>query len=169
MKKSITLIGMMGAGKSILAECLAQSLHELCAVDTDSLIEYHYNKSIPDMFQEKGESGFRDVETKMIDMVYKRDNLIVALGGGAFEREQNRKLVKEKSCVVYLKASPEILFKRLKNTKNRPLLKEGFTVETIEKILSSREANYMQADVVVETDNKTPGEIVKELLGKLND
>lgn len=86
MKKNVTLIGMMGAGKSLIAERLSRNLNGYVAIDTDVLIEYHHNQFIPDMFKEKGEEYFRDAETKILDMVYIKDKIIVALGGGAFER-----------------------------------------------------------------------------------
>lgn len=169
MKKNITLIGMMGAGKSLIAERLSRNLSGYVAVDTDVLIEYHHNQFIADMFKEKGEEYFRDAETKILDMVYTKDKIVVALGGGAFERPQNREKIKANSYVIYLKASPETLYERIKNCKNRPLLKKGFSKKEIEDILNKREANYMLADCVVETDGKTSDDVVKELLGIIND
>lgn len=169
MKKNITLIGMMGAGKSLIAERLSRNLNGYVAVDTDVLIEYHHNQFISDMFKEKGEEYFRDAETKILDMVYGKDKIVVALGGGAFERPQNREKIKANSYVIYLKATPETLFERIKNCKNRPLLRNGFSKKEIEDILNKREANYMLADCVVETDGKTSDDVVKELLGIIND
>lgn len=169
MNKNITLIGMMGAGKSLIAERLSRHLNGYVAVDTDVLIEYHHNQFIPDMFKQKGEAYFRDAESKILEMVYTKDKMVVALGGGAFERPENREIVKKHSSVIYLKASPAILFERIKNSQNRPLLKKGFTEKDIEAILNEREKNYMQADFVVETDGKTSDDVVKELLGIIND
>ncbi|MCM1010100.1 MAG: shikimate kinase [Fusobacterium sp.] len=169
MKNNITLTGMMGAGKSLIAEKLSQHLSGYVAVDTDILIEYHYNQFIPDMFAQKGEKFFRDAESKILDMVYKKDKLIVALGGGAFERPENREVIKKNSRVIYLKARPETLFERIANCKTRPMLKDGFGVKEVEEILQRREQNYFMADYVVETDGKTPNDIVKEILGLLND
>lgn len=169
MKNNITLTGMMGAGKSILAERLSQQLNGYVSVDTDVLIEYHYDQFISDMFAQKGEKFFRDAETKIINMVYKKDKLIVALGGGAFERPENRELIKKNSRVIYLKARPETLFERIAGCATRPVLKNDFGVKEIEDILKRREPNYFQADYVVDTDGKTPDEIVKEILGLLND
>lgn len=169
MNKNITLIGMMGAGKSLIAERLGRRLDDYVAVDTDVLIEYHHNQFIPDMFKEKGEEYFRDAESKILEMVYTKDKMVVALGGGAFERPENRELVKKNSFVIYLKASPETLYERVKNSNNRPLLKKGFSKEDVAKLLTKREVNYMQADCVVETDGKTADEVVKEILGIIND
>ena len=169
MNKNITLIGMMGAGKSLISERLSRRLDDYVAVDTDVVLEYHHNQFIPDMFKEKGEEYFRDAESKILEMVYKKDKMIVALGGGAFERAENRELVKKNSYVIYLKASPETLYERVKDSTDRPLLKKGFSKDDVADILAKREANYMQADSVVVTDGKTADEVVTEILGIIND
>lgn len=169
MNKNITLIGMMGAGKSLISERLSRRLEDYVAVDTDVVLEYHHNQFIPDMFKEKGEEYFRDAESKILEMVYKKDKMVVALGGGAFERPENRELVKKNSFVIYLKASPETLYERVKDSTDRPLLKKGFSKDDVADILAKREANYMQADSVVVTDGKTADEVVTEILGIIND
>ena len=169
MNKNITLIGMMGAGKSLISERLSRRLDDYVAVDTDVVLEYHHNQFIPDMFKEKGEEYFRDAESKILEMVYKKDKMVVALGGGAFERAENRELVKKNSFVIYLKASPETLYERVKDSTDRPLLKKGFSKDDVADILAKREANYMQADSVVVTDGKTADEVVTEILGIIND
>lgn len=169
MNKNITLIGMMGAGKSLIAERLSRRLDGYVAVDTDVVLEYHHNQFIPDMFKEKGEEYFRDAESKILEMVYTKDKMVVALGGGAFERPENRELVKKNSFVIYLKASPETLYERVKDSTDRPLLKKGFSKDDVAQILAKREANYMQADSVVVTDGKTADEVVTEILGIIND
>lgn len=169
MNKNITLIGMMGAGKSLISERLSRRLDDYVAVDTDVVLEYHHNQFIPDMFKEKGEEYFRDAESKILEMVYTKDKMVVALGGGAFERPENRELVKKNSFVIYLKASPETLYERVKDSTDRPLLKKGFSKDDVADILAKREANYMQADSVVVTDGKTADEVVTEILGIIND
>ena len=169
MNKNITLIGMMGAGKSLISERLSRRLDDYVAVDTDVVLEYHHNQFIPDMFKEKGEEYFRDAESKILEMVYTKDKMVVALGGGAFERPENRELVKKNSYVIYLKASPETLYERVKDSTDRPLLKKGFSKDDVADILAKREANYMQADSVVVTDGKTADEVVTEILGIIND
>lgn len=168
MNDNITLIGMMGAGKSFLAERLAIQLPDYFNVDTDILIEYHNNQYIPEMFATRGEEFFRNAESKIIKMVYKKHRMVVALGGGAFERPENRDFIRQNSKVIYLKARPETLFDRLKNCTNRPLLKEGFGVKEIEEILNRREPNYLLADYVLETDGKTSDDILKEILRLIN-
>ncbi len=164
MKKNITLTGMMGAGKSFIAEYLVQRLEGFVAVDTDRLVEYHYGQFIPEMFSQKGEEYFRDAETQIIEKVYQKNNLIISLGGGSFEREKNRKIALENSTVIYLKATPQTLFERVCNSTNRPLLKPGFGVDSVAEILANREKNYKLAHYTIETDGKTPECIVNEIL-----
>ncbi len=169
MHKNISLTGMMGVGKSMVAEVLAPLLDGYTAVDTDALVEYDCNQSIPDIFAQKGEKFFRDAETKILGMVYSKENLVVALGGGTFQRPENREIIAKNSSVVYLKASPQTLYSHLQSSDvERPLLKKSFSVEDIEKILSEREENYMQADFVVNIDGKNVQQVVHEILGLIN-
>ena len=169
MKKNITLTGMMGAGKSLIAAKLFCFFNEFIAVDIDEVIEYHQNQSITQIFEQKGELYFRDLETNVLNKVYQQEGRIVALGGGAFEREENRQIAKDNSAVFYLKASAEVLFERVKNAQNRPLLKAGFGVESVANILEKREKNYCLADYVIFTDNKNADLVVQEILGLVND
>ena len=95
-------------------------------------------------------------------------NQIISLGGGAFEDEFNRKIIKENCLVVYLKASPEEIYRRIKNETHRPLLARKFSVERIADILKRRSPNYEKADIIIDTDNKTPYNIAEEILGVMN-
>ena len=163
--KNIVLTGMMGAGKTTVAEKLALKLAGYTAVDSDVIIAYRENLSIPEIFSSKGEDYFRNAETAVIKDICTKNKLVVALGGGAFEREENRKLLLENSIVIYLEAKPETLYERIKNCTNRPLLKEGFEVETVEQIFSKREKNYKLAHFSIKTDNKSADVISDEILG----
>ena len=167
--KNISLIGMMGAGKTYIGDILGSKFKNFTSVDTDSLVEYHFNMSIPEIFNQKGEDFFRDAETHVIKMACERKNLIISLGGGAFEREENRKILKETSTVVYLETSPKTIYERIKNCKNRPLLKEGFDEDKITQILKKREKNYKLADFIISTDKKSVDEIVEEISKVIND
>jgi len=163
--KNIVLTGMMGAGKSTISEKLAQKLAGFIAIDADKVIEYQENLSISKIFAQKGENYFRDLETQVIKKIFTKTNLIVALGGGAFECEENREFLLENGIVIYLEAEPQTLFERIKNSTNRPLLKEGFGEDRIVQILSAREKNYRLAHFSIKTDNKSTDEIVQEIVG----
>lgn len=168
MKKNISLTGMMGVGKSFISEKLQEKLEGFSVVDTDFQIEAQAEKTISEIFEQDGEAIFREIEHRVINDVFKNENKIVSLGGGAFCFENNREIIKQNSFVVYLKASPETLLARLKSSVNRPLLKEDFGLAKIERILNEREGQYSLADYVVVTDGKTPEQIVDEIIKVIN-
>ena len=91
--KNIVLTGMMGAGKTTVAQRLARNLEGYTAVDTDILIEFQENLSISKIFEEFGEDYFRKLEHKVIKKIFSKDNFIVSIGGGAFDREENRNII----------------------------------------------------------------------------
>ena len=164
MKKNVSLTGMMGVGKSFIAERLQEKLEGFSVIDTDFLVEKKVDKTIPQIFEQDGEAVFRRVEHQVIEEVFKSENQIVSLGGGAFCFENNREIIKQNSFVIYLKAEPETLLNRLKSSENRPLLKDDFGLEKITKIVHERENKYALADYVLVTDNKTPEQIVDEII-----
>lgn len=169
MPKNITLTGMMGTGKSLIAQTLGQFFVSKVVVDVDDLIEKTFSVSIPEMFAQYGEEFFRNAETQTLKSIYKSENCIVSLGGGAFERAENRQVIQANSVVIYLKTTPETIYERIKNCKNRPMLQEDFGVEEISKILASRKVNYELADYTVTTDNKTPQAIAMEIMELINE
>ena len=93
------------------------------------------------------------------------EKTILSLGGGAFEDEETQRLLKEKTTVIFLKASSKEIFERIKNEIHRPLLHKNFSLETIEFILKKRQENYEKAHYKIVTDNKTPQEITNDILG----
>ena len=168
MEKNITLIGMMGAGKSSVAEFLAEQISGYLSIDSDNIIQSKINMMIPDIFKIKGEKFFRDTEKKIIKKIYTRNRQIIALGGGAFEDKENQDLILHNSIVIYLQASPQILYSRLQKSYHRPLLGENFTIETIKNILVKREKNYKLANLTINTDNKDAQSIATEITGLLH-
>ncbi len=168
MKKNISLIGMMGCGKTTVAKELAKMLPEFKFVDRDEEIEKSSGKKISEIFLKYGEARFRELESSKIKYFTKSDELIISAGGGAFENPDNRKLFLENSTVFFLKASPKTIFERIKSETHRPLLKKNFSIEKIEHILSLREKNYSKAHYIIDTDGKTPYNIVEEILGVIN-
>ncbi len=171
MKSNITLIGMMGCGKTTVGAVLAEKLTDYNYIDIDAEIEKSTQKKISEIFLKHGEQFFRMLESDKIKKICKEKNYIISAGGGAFENEENRKIMLETSTVIYLKASPQEIYNRIKQENHRPLLKKNFSVEKIASIMQLREKNYQKADITVDTTGKNPYDIGEEILGvlKLND
>jgi shikimate kinase len=166
---NIILIGMMGCGKTTVAKELAKQLKNYKYIDIDEEIEKSTQKKISELFLRHGEPFFRMLETKKIKFVCKNDNKIISVGGGAFENEENRKILQKNSIVIYLKASPQEIYNRIKNETHRPLLKKNFSIEKISTIIDKREKNYIKAHKIIDTDSKTPYNIAQEIIGVIDD
>ena len=165
---NITLTGMMGSGKTTVGIELEKALKDFSLVDVDSQIVERNGLSIPAIFEKFGEKYFREEETRVIEEILEKDNLIISTGGGAFENPANRKLLLEKSRVIYLKTSPEVIFERIKHETHRPLLGKDFSTEKISAIIEKRRANYELAHLTLDTDFKSPYNIVTEIIECLN-
>lgn len=162
---NISLIGMMGSGKTTVGKLLSEQLN-LKFVDTDELIVQKEGCSINEIFASKGEGYFRELETKVLKSVLNSDNQVVSTGGGIIKSELNMELIKTKSKSFYLKADAESLFERVKNDSSRPLLKDC-TKEKIDTLLSQRVLQYEKADYIINTVNKVPENIIEEVIEKL--
>lgn len=163
MKKNLALIGMMGCGKSTVAKELAKLMPEFNLVDIDLEIEKSADKKISEIFLRYGEQHFRMLESQKITEYLSGINQILSLGGGAFENPQNRERILKNSKVVYLKATPETIYERIKSEYHRPLLK-NISIERIKEILLKRETNYLKSHIIITTDNKTPNQIAHEII-----
>ena len=168
MKNNIILTGMMGAGKTITGKLLKESMPDFELLDTDELIEKKSQMTIAEIFKQKGEKYFRQLEQDVIADICKKENQIITLGGGVFENENNRKILNENGITIYLKATPETIYERIKDETHRPLLKDGFGKQRIEEILEKRDTNYSKALLIIDTNGRTPYNIVKEILEKIN-
>lgn len=165
MKNNIALIGMMGSGKTTVAEELHKLLPGYTLVDIDKEIEKGSGRKIPELFLKFGEAHFRALENEKIRKFSNNTDQIIALGGGAFENEENRKLLLKNCTVIYLKASAQEIYNRIKNEFHRPLLRKNFSVERIDEIMKKREVNYKKADFMIITDGKTPQKAALEIKG----
>ncbi|OZB71513.1 MAG: shikimate kinase, partial [Thiomonas sp. 13-64-67] len=114
----------MGAGKTTVGRTLAQRVG-LRFIDSDHEIEREQGCTISALFSRLGEAGFRDIEARAIDALTQLEGIVLATGGGAVLRPENRKALHERGTVVYLRASPDDLAHRLRNDRNRPLLQQG--------------------------------------------
>ncbi len=168
-KKNITFIGMMGCGKTTIGKELSKVLPDFSFIDVDEEIEKSTGKKISEIFLKYGEPHFRLLETEKIKKICEGKKQIISLGGGAFENPETRKLLEDTSLTIYLKASPQEIYNRIKQEIHRPLLRKNFSVEKIDEILKKRKINYEKASKVIDTTGKSPENIVKELLEVIND
>ena len=162
--KTIVLIGMMGSGKTTIGKLLGEKL-TLRSIDIDVIIEQNEKRTVSEIFQNEGEKYFRNIERETIKKNFTNKDLIISLGGGAFEDQLTQELLLKNSTVIYLKTSPNIIIERIKNNTNRPLLRNQMTVEKIQSIILQRQKNYELANITILTDNKNTDKIVEEILG----
>ena len=164
IEQNIFLIGFMGAGKSTIAKVLQRELG-MELVEMDERIVKEQGMSINDIFAQKGEDGFRDIESQLVIDIGKNKNSIVSCGGGVVVRPQNVENMKKSGKIVFLTATPETILERVKNGKDRPLLNGHMNVEYISELMEKRRQMYEDAaDVKVSTDGKTVGEICTEII-----
>lgn len=166
-KTNIYLIGPMGAGKSTIGKALAQAA-SLEFVDSDREIEERTGASIPLIFEIEGEEGFRDREAAMIDELTQRNGIVLATGGGAIMRPENREVLKARGTVVYLHAPVSQQLARTAHDSNRPLLQTEDRAGKLTELMRIREPLYRQiADIVIQTEGQGPRKIVNQILGDL--
>jgi shikimate kinase len=167
-RTNLFLIGPMGAGKSTIGRCLAELLHREF-LDADHEIEARTGAAIPLIFEIEGEPGFRRREAAMIDELTRRDNIVLATGGGAVLLEQNRRILKERGRTVYLHAPLDTLVERTARDRHRPLLQQGDRRQTLEELMKVREPLYREvADLVIETSQRPPQNVAREIVKKLS-
>lgn len=155
--KTIFLIGMMGSGKSTIGRLLARQF-DLPFLDIDAAIEQSTNSAISQIFKDKGELHFRRLEQQMLDEL-PGGLQIVACGGGLPCFEDNLLRLKQKGVVVYLEVPPGVLYARIQNEKDRPLLQDG---SAFEQLFLARESFYLGADVILNA-NVQPAELLREM------
>ena len=162
--KNIYLVGFMGSGKSTVGKILAEKLN-MNFIDIDKLIEEKEGMEIKDIFEQKGESYFRELERKQIEAIVKQEGLVVSTGGGLGANLDNMNLIKKNGDVVWLDVSLNTVLDRLKNDQDRPLLKQS--TEKIKQLFEERKNVYRLANIRINADKKTPSQIVEEILTKI--
>ena len=157
----------MGAGKSTIGRLLAKELR-LLFKDSDKEIELRCGANIPWIFDKEGEPGFRDRETAMIVELCHENGIVLATGGGAVMRPENRQALRNGGRVVYLHASIEQQVARTSRDRNRPLLRNANPEKILRDLLAVRDPLYREiADLVVETDERPPRMVVLDILERL--
>ena len=163
VRKNLTLTGMMGVGKSTIGKILAKKLN-YNFVDVDKLIEKKEGSSINSIFKNKSESYFRKIENDISLLELKRNNTVISLGGGAFLNSAIRKSAKKFSISFWLDIPIDDLVKRLRKSRQRPLLFNKNVRETVKKIYFDRKKIYNEADHRVKCSSMRSEEIVNKII-----
>lgn len=161
---NVILIGYMGCGKSTVGKRLSYRL-KMPYVDTDKMIEVKEENTISEIFAQKGEAAFRDMETECVRSLYElKQDYVIAVGGGLPMREVNRELMNKLGTVVYLRAKPDTIYERLKDDTTRPLLQGENPQGKIRDMIAQRGPVYeMAADCIIDVDEKSFNEIINEI------
>ncbi len=151
LKKTIVMVGMMGAGKTAVGRALAARL-AVPFLDSDHEIEAAANMTIPEIFARDGEPFFREKETQVIARLLKEERGVLSTGGGAFLAQRNRDLITDDGVSVWLDASLDVLWNRVKHKDTRPLLRTPDPRATLSDLYDARVPLYAKADLVVASD-----------------
>lgn len=163
---NLYLVGMMGSGKSVTGQKLAQMLN-YPFVDLDDCLQEKLRRTIADIFSKEGEPFFRVQETEVLKKVSGSGPQVVATGGGAVLNAENIRRMHETGKIIYLETSLETLWQRVRGRDERPLLKTQNPKETLAGLLDSRRAIYeRESDFTVNTDGQT-AEVVAEKIYSL--
>ncbi|WP_075483041.1 shikimate kinase [Candidatus Pelagibacter communis] len=158
-KKKIVLLGMMGSGKSTIGAILSKKLNK-SFVDIDKKIEIFQKKKIHQIFKDKGEVFFRELEQDFtLSFLEQKKDIVISIGGGAFLNEKIRKSIKDNSLSFWLDWDAETLVKRTINNKKRPLI-NGLNKSEIRKIIKERNKIYIKSDFRIFCENHKKNEIV---------
>jgi shikimate kinase len=165
-RRSIVLVGMMGAGKSSVGRRLAARLC-LPFTDADNEIEAAAGMSIPDIFELHGEPAFRSGEARVIGRLLDAGPHVLATGGGAFMNASTRAAIRASGISVWLKADFEILMRRIKRRSDRPMLKTADPATTLKQLIAERYPLYAEADLTIESREVPHGTVVDEIVSGL--
>jgi shikimate kinase len=165
--QNIFLIGPMGAGKTTVGRQLADYFRKEF-IDSDQEIQRRTGVDIPTIFEFEGESGFRQREQEVIEELTKRDEVVVATGGGAVINEANRKALSARGVVIYLYCTVQQQFDRTHRDKNRPLLQTENPKEKLKSLMDERDPLYRQtADLLISTEGRNTQAVVQDIRKQL--
>ncbi|MCX6957001.1 MAG: shikimate kinase [Verrucomicrobiae bacterium] len=162
----IILIGFMGSGKSSIGKQLAKQL-QCDSLDTDALIVAKTGKSITALFETEGEARFRALETEVLGELSasSKKSFVLSTGGGIVLSEQNRTILKSLGTVIWLNASPEVLFERARRQPHRPLLEVEYPRRTFDQLLAKRLSLYQETcNLEIDTTQLSYSKTVKAIL-----
>ena len=163
MKKNLVLLGMMAVGKSTLGKIVDKKL-KLQFIDTDKNVENNNTMKIKDIFEKRGEKFFRAEEEKEVLKSLKRENCIIALGGGAFLNDKIRDDILKSAISIWLDTDIKTLQKRVKWNEKRPLLKKNNSYKMIKKIYLERKKIYKLANYKIKCDKMNKSDLTKKII-----
>jgi len=159
---NLALIGFMGTGKTSVGRLLAEQLR-FEFLDTDELIQSRTGRTINDIFAQDGEPAFRELERQVVDELATRQQTVISTGGGLPTQPENLTKLKQHALVVCLWTAPEKIWERVKNQSHRPLLHAADPQQKIRDLLAARAPFYRQADVLVNTDQRSAREVAQQI------
>jgi len=166
---NVILVGMMGSGKTTMGRVLAKHLDKEF-VDSDEEIQHRTGVTIPHIFDVEGEQGFRQRESSVIADLVRRENIILATGGGAVLMEQNRATMQQNGIVIYLKASVHDLWQRTRHDRSRPLLQTDDPHARLTELFQQRDALYQQvADIVIQSGRLSVHTLMLQVVGNIEE
>ena len=161
--RNLALIGFMGTGKSSVGRLIAEQLR-FSFLDTDDTIESKVGKPIADIFEQRGEAAFRELERNLVTELASRTQTVLSTGGGLPVNPENLVSLKNHALVVCLWAGPEAIWERVRHQNHRPLLKDADPLAKIRALLASREPFYRQADVLINTEMRSVKEVAQQVI-----
>ena len=161
--RNLALIGFMGTGKSSVGRLIAEQLR-FSFLDTDDTIESKVGKPIADIFEQRGEAAFRELERNLVTELASRTQTVLSTGGGLPVNLENLVSLKNHALVVCLWAGPEAIWERVRHQNHRPLLKDADPLAKIRALLASREPFYRQADVLINTEMRSVKEVAQQVI-----
>lgn len=165
--RNVALTGFMAVGKSAVGRSLARRLRRRF-VDLDKVIEKSEGMKVREIFNGKGEPYFRNAEKEALKNVLSQDGQVVATGGGVVMDEENLRLLHERTFLICLQASPDVLLRRAGRGRRRPLLAGNDRITRIEELLKQREENYRRARATVDTTELSVDQVVERIIEILN-
>lgn len=166
---NIFLVGLMGAGKTTIGKLLARRLKKTF-IDCDHELEQRTGVKIPLIFELEGEAGFREREAALIQELAQRQDLVLATGGGAVLRKENRDALAQNGTVVYLNAKVEDLWLRTQHDKNRPLLQTADPQAKLYELFAQRDPLYREiADIIVTSGQQNVQYAAREVERRLRE
>jgi shikimate kinase len=163
----IALVGLPGSGKTTVGKQLARRL-KLPFIDSDHVIEERLGCSIREFFEREGEDRFRDVEQEVIDELSRGQSCVLSTGGGAVLRPANRRNLHDRGRVVYLRSTPEDVYRRVRHDRNRPLLLVADPLQRLRDLYDARDPLYREtAHYVIDTGRPSVATLVNMIVMQL--